>query len=185
VFAAAAIATLAILFASWLAAPDSLAAFAQHLGGMSNDFLSHGHAGFYKLQSLYGLLRMSGVPDGAAFAAQGVLLAMMAGFIAWLWRNEKDVSLRRAGLCIATLLATPYLFLYDFPVLSIAIAFLWRARVFDRVETILLLLSQLAIAGFVIVSMPTGFIAALLTLLVVVRRVIGPSVRTAPLAQPA
>jgi len=184
-FVAAAIATLAILFASWLAVPDSLAAFAQHLGGMSNDFLSQGHAGFYKLQSLYGLLRMSGVPDGASFTAQGVLLVTMAGFIAWLWRNEKDNSLRCAGLCTATLLATPYLFLYDFPVLSVAIAFLWRARPFDRVETTLLLLSQLAIAGFVIVSVPTGFIAALLTLVVVVRRAISSSVRTAPLAQPA
>src|SRR5665213_2969061 len=185
VFVSAAIATLAILFVSWLAAPDSLAAFAQHLGGMSNDFLSQGHAGFYKLQSLYGLLRMSGVPDVASFAAQGVLLVTMAGFIAWLWRNEKDSSLRCTGLCAATLLATPYLFLYDFPVLSVAIAFLWRARPFDRTETILLLLSQLAIAGFVIVSIPTGFIAALLTFLVVVRRAIRPSVRTAPLAQPA
>jgi hypothetical protein len=77
------------------------------------------------------------------------------------------------------------LFLYDFPVLSVAIAFLWRARPFDRVETTLLLLSQLAIAGFVIVSVPTGFIAALLTLVVVVRRAISSSVRTAPLAQPA
>jgi len=165
--------------------PDSLAAFAQHLGGMSNDFLSQGHAGFYKLQSLYGLLRTSAVSDGASFTTQGVLLVTMAGFIAWLWRNEKDISLRCAGLCAATLLATPYLFLYDFPVLSVAIAFLWRARVFDRVETILLLLSQLAIAGFVIVSVPTGFIAALLTFLVVARRAVSPSLRTAPLAQPA
>ena len=184
-FVAAAIATLAILLVSWLAAADSLAAFAQHLGGMSNDFLSQGAAGFSKLQSLYGLLRMVGVPDGASFAAQGALLLTMAGFIAWLWRNEKDISLRCAGLCTASLLVTPYLFLYDFPVLSIAIAFLWRGRPSDRVETILLLLSQFAIAGFVIVSIPTGFIAALLTLLVVARRAINPSVRTAPLAQPA
>jgi hypothetical protein len=82
-------------------------------------------------------------------------------------------------------LATPYLFLYDFPVLSVAIAFLWRARPFDRTETILLLLSQFATAAFVIVSMPTGFIAALLTLLVIARRAFGSSFRTAPLAQPA
>ncbi|HEX4118118.1 MAG TPA: glycosyltransferase family 87 protein [Rhizomicrobium sp.] len=183
VFVSAVIATLAILLASWLAAPDSLAAFAQHLGGMSSNFLSQGHAGFYKLQSLYGLLRMSGIADGASFAAQGALLVAMAGFIAWLWRNEKDISLRCAGLCAATLLATPYLFLYDFPVLSVAIAFLWRGRPFDRIETILLLLSQFATAAFVIVSMPTGFIAALLTLLVIARRAFGSSFRTAPLAQ--
>jgi hypothetical protein len=183
VFASAVIATLAILLVSWLSAPDSLTAFVQHLGGMSDNFLSQGHAGFYKLQSLYGLLRMSGVSDGTAFMAQGILLATMVGFVAWLWRNEKDASLRCAGLCAATLLATPYLFLYDFPVLSIAIAFLWRARPFDRTETILLLLSQLAIASFLVVSMPTGFIAALLVLLVVARRAIGAAIRTAPLAQ--
>ena len=152
---AAAIATLAILFVSWLAAPDSLAAFAAHLGGMSNDFLSQGHAGFYKLQSLYGLLRMLGVADGASFTAQGAVAR-------WRWqgsspgcgetrrmsRSEVRWALRRHACW-----RRPISFLYDFPVLSIAIAFLWRARPFDRIETILLLLSQLAIAGFVMVSM--------------------------------
>ena len=62
---------------------------------------------------------------------------------------------------------------------------LWAALAALCVGTTLLLLSQLAIAGFVIVSVPTGFIAALLTLVVVVRRAISSSVRTAPLAQPA
>jgi hypothetical protein len=163
--------------------PDSLVAFVQHLGGMSNDFLSHGHAGFYKLQSLYGLLRMAGASDGAAFAVQGLLFLAMAGFTAWLWRTEKDVSLRCAGLCVATLLATPYLFLYDFPILSIAIAFLWRARPFDRVETVLLIASQLAIAGFLAVTAPMGLIASTLTLILIARRAANFGIRT--LAQPA
>jgi arabinofuranan 3-O-arabinosyltransferase len=184
-FASAAAATLAILLISWLAAPDSLAAFAHHLGGMSNDFLSHGDAGFYKLQSLYGLLRMSGAPDGLAFAAQGLLLLAAAVFVARLWRSRQDFWIKCAGLCAASLLATPYLFLYDFPVLALAIAFLWRARPFDRLETILLLLSQCAIAGFVAVQAPIGLVAASLVLGVIVRRVIRPSVRTAPQVQPA
>jgi len=182
-FIAAAVSTITILLLSWLAAPDSLAAFVQHLGGMSNDFLSHGHAGFYKLQSLYGMLRTMGAPDGAAFAVQGLLFLAMAGFTAWLWRTEENFSLRCAGLCTAALLATPYLFLYDFPILSIAIAFLWRARTFDRVETALLIASQLAIASFLPVSAPMGLIASLLTLIVIARRVI--FVRTALLAQSA
>ena len=183
--ASATIATLAILLISWLAAPDSLAAFFQHLGGMSDDFLSHGHAGFYKLQSLYGLLRMAGISDGAAFAAQGVLLVTIAVFVAWLWRNEKDLSLRCAGLCAATLLATPYLYLYDFPILSIAIAFLWRARTFGRAETVLLLLSQFAIVDFMMTNIPTGFFAALLVFGVIAHRAIGHSLRTARPARPA
>jgi hypothetical protein len=184
-FAAAAFTAFAILLFSRTATPDSLAAFAQHLGGMSSDFLSQGHAGFYKLQSLYGLLRTMDVSDHAAFAAQGMLLLAMAAFIAWLWRSKNDMALKCAGLCAASLLATPYLFLYDFPVLSIAIAFLWRARAFDRIETGLLLLSQFAVAAFVSVSLPTGFIAALLTLLVTARRAFKLAVKTAPLTQPA
>ncbi|HUO02333.1 MAG TPA: glycosyltransferase family 87 protein, partial [Rhizomicrobium sp.] len=184
-FAAATFSALAVLLLSWLIMPDSLAAFAHHLGGMSHDFLSQGSAGFYKLQSLYGVLRTAGISDGAAFAAQGVLSLAMAGFTAWLWRNEKDLALRSAGLCAATLLVTPYLFLYDFPVLAVAIAFLWRARPFDGIETALPILSQLALAAFVVASIPTGFIASLLTLAVVIRRAIAPAIRTAPLAQPA
>ncbi|HKD47476.1 MAG TPA: glycosyltransferase family 87 protein [Rhizomicrobium sp.] len=184
-FASAVFTTGAILFFSWLAAPDSLVAFARHLGGMSNDFLSHGGAGFYKLQSLYGLLRTIGVSDDGAFAAQTILFLAIATFIAWLWRNGRDFSLKCAGLCVATLLATPYLFLYDFPILSIAVAFLWRARPSDRVETILLLLSQLAVASFVLVSAPTGLLASTLTLFVAARRLTEPAVKTTPQVQPA
>lgn len=183
-FTAAAVTTFVILVFSWAAAPDSLAAFAHHLGGMSHDFLKDGSAGFNKLQSLYGLLRVMGVSDGGAFAAQGLLFVVMAAFIAWLWRGKQNLALKCAGLCAASLLATPYLFLYDFPVLAIAIAFLWRARPFDRVETIALLLSQLAIAGFLAMQMPVGILASALVLAVVARRAM-PTFRTRLQVQPA
>jgi hypothetical protein len=184
-FVSAALASLAIFVASWLMAAGSLIAFVHHIGGMSDNFLSQGVAGFYKLQSLYGFLRMWGARDGVAFAAQGLLLLMMAGFVAWLWRSGKPFPLKCAGLCAASLLATPYLFLYDFPILALAIAFLWRARGFDRTETVLLGMSQLAIALVLVVNAPMGLVASTLVLLVIVRRVAGASVRTAPLVQPA
>lgn len=184
-FASAAITTAAILALSWWVAPDSLAAFAHHLGGMSNDFLKEGHAGFYKLQSLYGLLRMIGVPDGAALAAQALLLGATAGFIAWLWRSRTDVALKCAGLCTASLLATPYLFLYDFPILAVAIAFLWRARPFDSIETILLLLSQLAVMSILVMPMPVGLFASILVVAVIARRLMASEIRTRLQVQPA
>lgn len=184
-FVSAALASLAILATSWLLAAGSLIAFVHHLGGMSHDFLSQGHAGFYKLQSLYGLLRMWGARDDFAFAAQGLLLLMMAGFVAWLWRSRKSFPLKCAGLCAASLLATPYLFLYDFPILALAIALLWRERAFDRTETVLLLMSQFAIALVLAVNAPMGLAASALTFLVIARRLACRSVRTAPLAQPA
>lgn len=169
-FAAAVFGTLAIMLLSWTFAPASLDAFAGHLGGMSQDFLSHGHAGFYKMQSLYGLLRMFEMPDGWAFAAQGLLLAIMAVFVAALWRSDKPFSLKCAGLVTASLLATPYLYLYDFPILAIAMAFLWQAQNFDRAEWCLLIISQLVIAAFLVVKAPLGFAAAMLVLALVIRR---------------
>ena len=182
-FLAAAITTLAILALSFAFAPDSLATFIHHIGGMAGMFLSQGQAGFYKQQSLYGLLRMLGAGDGAAFIAQGALLLAMIGFTAWLWRSKHALPLKCAGLCAATLLATPYLYLYDFPILAIGIAFLWRARAFDRTEVMLLILSQLAIAAFMVVNAPLGLLASLLVLTVILRRL--PLVRTAPRLQPA
>ena len=61
----------AILVLSWLITPDSLAAFVAHMGNMSANFLTEGSAGFYKQQSLYGLLRMLGVGDHARVCGPG------------------------------------------------------------------------------------------------------------------
>jgi arabinofuranan 3-O-arabinosyltransferase len=179
VFFSALAATSVILLLSWLITPDSLAAFVAHMGNMSATFLSDGSAGFYKQQSLYGLLRMLGVGDRAAFAAQGVLLLAMAVFVASLWRSRQPLALKSAGLCVAALLATPYLYFYDFPILAVAIAFLWRARPFSRSETVLLVASQLVMAAFMIVHAPLGFGGAILVLAVIVRRLPGLGLKAA------
>jgi hypothetical protein len=182
-FFAAAATTLMILILSWLITPDSLAAFAAHMGNMSANFLTDGNGGFYKQQSLYGLLRMLGVGDRLAFAAQGLLLLAMACFVAWLWRSGESLALKSAGLCTAALLATPYLYFYDFPILSAAIAFLWRARPFSRGETILLIASQFVMAAFLTVKAPMGFGGALLVLVVIAGRL--PAFKAALQPRPA
>lgn len=179
-FLSAAATTILILILSWLMAADSLAAFAAHLGSMSNNFLTQGTAGFFRQQSLYGLLRMSGVSDQAAFLAQGALLASMVVFVGWLWRSKRPLALKCAGLCVAALLATPYLYFYDLPILSVAIAFLWRDGVFSRREAVLLIASQLAMAAFLFVDAPMGFAGALLVLLAIGERIAGTAVRAAP-----
>jgi len=179
-FFSAAVTTILILILSWLMAADSLAAFAAHLGSMSNNFLTEGTAGFFRQQSLYGLLRMSGVGDHAAFAAQGVLLASMLVFVAWLWRGAHSLALKCAGLCAAGLLATPYLYFYDFPILSVAIAFLWRDQPFSRREAWMLIASQLAMTAFLFVDAPMGFAGALLVLLAMSERIAGTATKAVP-----
>jgi hypothetical protein len=173
-----------MLLLSWLTVPDSLAAFAAHMGNMSANFLSEGSAGFYKQQSLYGLLRMLGVGDRGAFAAQGLLLLAMAAFVAWLWRSRQPLALKSAGLCVAALLATPYLYFYDFPILAVAIAFLWRAQPFRRGETMLLIASQLVMAGIMVLKAPTGFAGAMLVLIVIAGRLL-PAFKAALQPRPA
>jgi arabinofuranan 3-O-arabinosyltransferase len=184
-FFAAVVTTLAVLALSWMIAPESLAAFAAHMGGMSENFLSQGTAGFYKQQSLYGLLRMLGVGDRPAFLCQGLLLLAMAAFVARLWRSPHSSALKCAGLCVATLLATPYLYFYDFPILAVAIAFLWRDHAFSRSETALLFVSQLVMAAFTVANAPLGFAGAVIVLIVVAGRLMGRPLRTAPEPRPA
>jgi arabinofuranan 3-O-arabinosyltransferase len=178
-FLSAAITSIIIVLFSWLVAPDSLAAFFAHMGGMSANFLSNGSEGFYKQQSLYGLLRVLGVADQPSFWAQGVLFLAMAGFVGVLWRGKSSSALKAASLVVAALLATPYLYFYDFPILSIAIAYLWRDQAFSRNEAALLLASQIVMAGFMVLNAPMGFFGALLVLAVVLGRVAAPAFKTA------
>jgi hypothetical protein len=179
-FLSAVVTTALILLVSWLMGADSLAAFAAHLSSMSTNFLTEGTAGFFRQQSLYGLLRVWGVGDQAAFAAQGVLLAAMLLFVGWLWRGPRSLALKCAGLCVAGLMATPYLYFYDLPILAVAIAFLWRDRAFSRREAWMVIASQLAMTAFLFVDAPMGFAGALLVLLAVGERIAGAAVRAAP-----
>ena len=179
-FLSAAATSSVILLFSRLVTPGSLAAFFAHMGGMSANFLSKGSAGFYKQQSLYGLLRMSGMADRPSFWAQGVLFLVLAGFVAILWRGKWSSDLKAAGLVVAGLLATPYLYFYDFPILAIAMAFLWRDHPFSRIEAAWLVFSQVVMAGFMVWNAPMGFFGALVVLGVVMGRVVAPDFKTAP-----
>jgi arabinofuranan 3-O-arabinosyltransferase len=184
-FFAAVAATLGILVLSWAITPESLAAFAAHMGGMRENFLSQGTAGFYKQQSLYGLLRMLSAGDRTAFLCQGLLLLTIAAFVARLWRSPRSFALKCAGLSVATLLATPYLYFYDFPILAIAVGFLWRDHAFSRGETALLVASQLVMAAFTAVNAPLGFAGAVIVLIVIWGRLTGHSFRAVPEPRPA
>jgi hypothetical protein len=55
---------------------------------------------------------------------QSVLTAVLAGVVAALWRSSAPYALKAAALCLAAVLATPFVFDYDMMVLAPAIAFL-------------------------------------------------------------
>jgi hypothetical protein len=52
---------------------------------------------------------------------------MAIAFTAWLWRRPVDYRLKAAAAGAAVLTTTPYLFLYDLPILSVPVVFLMSA----------------------------------------------------------
>lgn len=74
-----------------------------------------------KMQSVTALLLALGVSDFASQVAQAAAAA--AAFTFWLWRRDTPLEYKAAGLGLATLLATPYVYHYDLTVMGVAMLF--------------------------------------------------------------
>lgn len=153
---------------------DTFRAFLHFLPRASDSMLTHGAAGWNKLQTVYGLARWLGCGNFPASLLQaGVTLASVVAVI-WLWRR-RDVTfeLKAAALAAAVFAATPYIYMYDFPILAIPLAFLFRDRAFDRVELAGIALANLCILAFAcgVLTIPIGPFAVAATVLLIARRV--------------
>jgi hypothetical protein len=149
-----------------------LIAFLHVLPQTSQTLMDEGAVGWSKLQSVYGLARWLGLSSTVGWTGQAAVTLACAVAVAWLWRSAKAHSLKAAGLAIAALLATPYLFVYDLPVLAVAIAFLYRDRTFDRIELAVLGLALVCVVAFAFLAAPTGLFANLAVAALVLRRVL-------------
>lgn len=84
--------------------------------------LEQGNTGWHKIQSLFAWVRMWGGSVPLAYALQGGLMLAIAVWIWRLWRSAMPHAFKAAGLCLATVLATPYALDYDLMLLAPAIA---------------------------------------------------------------
>lgn len=73
----------------------------------------------------------------AAIAAQAASSLAALAASAWIFRRSRDAAVQGAALCAASLLVTPYLFFYDFPLLAAGAALLGAPR--NRFELIALI----------------------------------------------
>lgn len=170
----AAVACMATVLASMLTfGIEPFRAFLHYLPVTSNEILVHGINGFKKLQTTYGLVRWLGFDNDIAWAAQTGLICFLAAALFWLWRRDVPFALKAAALPVATLLVTPHLFMYDFPLLAVSFAFLYRAGRFDNLEFWSIGVANLCMGIFLFLPSPIGLIALAIALALIVRRVLG------------
>jgi len=174
VFFSAAATAVALAFVSWLAfGTDSWLAFFHYMPRFSQAFLVEGKATWWKLQSLFSMVRYLGGGEQLAWACQWILTAAVATTLVTMWRSKVRYSLKAAALAAGTLLTTPYLFMYDMMVLAIPVAFLIRtglARGYLPYELPLLAVALVVLMSFMFLGQPVGLAATLIVGGLILRR---------------
>ena len=173
-FLAAGATAIALALISWLAfGTESWQAFFHWMPMFAQAFLTEGKAPWWKLQSLFALVRYFGGTEQLAWGFHWVLTASVAVVLALMWRSRVPYTLKAASLAVGTLLTTPYLFMYDLMVLAIPTAFLVRIGLrsgFRPYELPALACAAALIVGFICTGVPLGLGATLIVAGLVLRR---------------
>jgi len=174
VFISAAVTAIVLTTASWLAfGIESWLAFFHWMPKFSQAFLTEGKAPWWKLQSIFSMVRYFGGSEPLGWAFQWVLTASVAVVLALVWRSRVPYTLKAAALAAGTLLTTPYLFMYDMMVLAIPIAFLVRIGLktgFRAYELPALGAVAALIGCYMFTGIPTGLGATLVVSMLILRR---------------
>lgn len=174
VFVTAGVVAVCMALASWAAfGTAAWQAWMHWMPMASQAFLSEGRAPWGKMQSIFATVRYFDGSEHFAWICQWTMTALVACALVALWRSRVRYSIKAAGLATGTLLATPYLFLYDVMVLAIPVALLVRVGLkngFRKYE----LPSLGAVLGLLFVypavGAPTGFAATLIVAAMVAGR---------------
>ena len=173
-FVSAGVTAVALAFVSWLAfGTESWQAFFHWMPTFSQAFLTEGKATWWKLQSVFSMVRYFGGTEALAWAFQWVLTAAVTVVLVTIWRSPVRYSLKAAALAVGTLLTTPYLFMYDMMILAIPVAFLVRIGLregFWPYELPALGCAVLLLIVFMLSGIPVGLAANLLVAGLVLRR---------------
>jgi Glycosyltransferase family 87 len=119
-----------------------------------------------RFQSVYGLLQGAGASPAVSWLVAGAVAAVAVIEVAVVWAVPIPHSLKAANLCVASLLASPYVLPWDLCILSIAAAFLLAdglARGFLPGERTLVLIGLFCLA-FLNVALDLTVSAILLAL---------------------
>jgi hypothetical protein len=183
-FVSAGITACLMAGASWLAfGTETWLAFFHSISHTSQAFLSDGWADWSKLQTVFGLSRILGAPETAAWALQFSIAALAAIVVSLIWRRAVPYEIKAATLATGAVLATPYLYTYDLVILAIPLAFLFRLGRRDGFLSYELAGMGVACALvflYAFVRLPTGLAAACVIAALILRRVAARPAQHAP-----
>ncbi|QDW36928.1 DUF2029 domain-containing protein [Bradyrhizobium sp. KBS0727] len=173
VFISATVTTIAMFVVSaFVFGTASWLAFFHWLPHSSYMILTEGKSSWWKLMSLYSLVRHFGGTEQLAWALQFVLVVGTTVVLVMIWRSRAPYTLKGAALSAGTLLATPYVYIYDMVVLAIPIAFLFRIGLssgFRSYELPALASAVVLVVAF-LTETPTGLGATLIVSILILAR---------------
>jgi hypothetical protein len=103
---------------------DTWRAFLASTDATVTTMLGEGKVGWAKMQSAYGLVQLYGGGEILAWAAQGVLMLVSVVVVVVAFRRRASLGVRGAILAAASVLASPYAFVCDQTINTVAAAFL-------------------------------------------------------------
>jgi hypothetical protein len=138
--------------------------------------IEQGRTGWEKIMSPFSAVRSWSGSVEAAYAVQGAFTFAAIAATLWLARKARP-DLRNAGVTAAVLISTPYVLDYDFVVLLVGIAYLWRDAErhgwlpWEKSALALVWLAPLVARNLAALTLfPLGLLTAVLVLVLSVRR---------------
>ncbi len=121
-FAAAAVTVLVLVCVSVLLfGIDAWREFLAASAFSKQAILDQGAVGYDKMVSVFAWMRLWHLTPFLAYGAQFVAGLAVIGAILWLWRSPANLRIKGAGLCLGSLLVTPFALDYDLMLLAPAI----------------------------------------------------------------
>ncbi|MDI6855102.1 MAG: glycosyltransferase family 87 protein [Deltaproteobacteria bacterium] len=88
--------------------------------------LEDGAAGWIIMPTPFSAVLSLGLSVKMAYLVQVIISLTVIGGVAWIWFRQSSLPIRAAALILGTLLFTPYVFLYDLPMVAFALIWLWQ-----------------------------------------------------------
>ncbi len=125
-FAGAALSALGLSALAWICFGTGTYLAMIRAAPLFASVVSGGATGWYKMASVYGSLRLAGAGDGVAWSIHAAVALAAAAMVAIVWRGRHDPGAKMAVLVAASMLASPYLYVYD--TVMLVLPLLWLAR---------------------------------------------------------